>query len=540
MQNKIYQEFYYDNFHLVNIHIFLTLIILPLELVVFSVFTKLIFDQLHNKNFTLFFKVLTVFIICLFIIQLIYSSKEYVESMIIPKFETKSRNDIIKEILSQPNHDYSTLAEQFSNIQKIPNTMYRYYENFLNFIFPFVVGLLIFSIYLFWVYIPFGILGILFFSLYLSLFYFWFLRLSQISDNRRQYENILYQKYEDILNNHENIVISNTILYEWELIRKYNLELETTKNSEIYYSNLFKFIFSFLLCLFFLLLFLILFYRYRLNTTLIPLWKIISFLTILILFCKTCLSLLHYAPKCIYHSGSYQNITDYFKNMPPIHPSTNPSIKNTFSSYDVHFNHVWFKYSQKSSWVLKDFNLYIPFKTRMLISGHIGSGKSTLGKLLIGLIYPTKGSITINSIDIHKFSQIPVSYMNQNNILFDRTIKENILYGCANKKEAEKILDSFVSKFYFLKDLMMSVGRSGSNLSGGQRRIIFLLRCFFQDKPIVIVDEPTANIDLENIDFVIELLNLLSSFKTLICISHDPILESHFPIHIRINNGTIQ
>jgi ABC-type multidrug transport system fused ATPase/permease subunit len=490
-----------------------------------------------------------------------------VEAMIIPKFETKTRNDMTKEILSKSNNDYSSLAEQFSNMQKVPNTMYRYYENFLHFLFPFVIGLLIFSLYLFWIYIPFGILGFLFFSLYLSLFYFWFVKLCQYSEQRRKCENTLYELYEDILHNHENIIISNTRHSEWERIRQYNLQFETIKNKEIYYSNAFKFIFSLLLCLFFILLFLIFFTRYRLNTHIIPLWKVISFLAILILFCKTSLSLLHSAPKCIYHIGSYGNIMDYFNNMSLRPSSADPSTSNTttpspiqtydtpfpspiqtydtpfpspIQTYDIQFKHVWFRYPKDDRWILKDINVEIPFQSHILIHGSIGSGKSTLGKLLIRLIEPVRGSITIGQKEITEFSSLPISYMNQNNVLFDRSIEDNILYGCQDKKTSQRTLeDIFVKKFPFLSPLSRRVGRSGSNLSGGQRRIIFLLRCYFQEKPIVIVDEPTANIDSENISLVIELLQLLSIHKTLLCISHDPILEPHFPIHLKLHDSTL-
>jgi len=555
MLGKIYTDFYHKHPLLINLHVLITIFILPLEIIVFSVFTKRIFEHLHNKKFTVFLKILVIFIILLFIIQLLYTTREYIDSKIIPKFDTNTRNILFELIIKNyQNNKKSSTAEELLNIHKISSILYHNYENFINFLLPFFIGFIIFSCYLFWIKIQIGIMGFLFSSVYLLLFIVWFVRLSENSSWRRKKETSLFDVIEDILTNQENIYISKTENIEYEHIKLKNKELEDIKNKEMYELTIFKFIFIVLLCFFFIFLFL---YSYTLfQEKSIPIWKLISFLAILILFCKTSISFLSVTPKAIHHFGSLSHVREYINND---HFSSSSFKKNDNQKtlglslvenkkdkkqYTIIFHDVSFQYPSAKSPILQNISLTIPYLSQVLIYGKIGTGKSTIAKLIMKMISPTHGKITIGGVDLHDWKQVPVSYMNQNNILFHRSMFENIFYGVAKLNESKdgsiltyqqkKDLSIFQKKFSFLYDLSKNVGRYGNNLSGGQRRIIFLLRCFFQDSPIMILDEPTANLDETSIEGVLFIIKHMKNKKTLICISHDPILISTFQTRYEI------
>ena len=155
--------------------------------------------------------------------------------------------------------------------------------------------------------------------------------------------------------------------------------------------------------------------------------------------------------------------------------------------------------------------------------GDNGAGKSTLIKLLLGWYSPTAGTITIGGNNIKELSSLQLAneiyLMPQNVILFDdMTITENIFYN----KEI-KSLNNFNLPESFINILDKKVQKNGINLSGGQKRIVLLLRTYFNSAPIVILDEPISNIDKNTIEICNSIIKEISKNRTLICISHTDI-----------------
>ena len=182
--------------------------------------------------------------------------------------------------------------------------------------------------------------------------------------------------------------------------------------------------------------------------------------------------------------------------------------------------------------------------------GSIGSGKSTIGKLLMGLQQPTKGGIFIGGKDIREIGleklRDMIEYVPQTPSLFNRTLWENLSYGfkegevteetflnILRELEMNEIADIFASRMH------QSVGKKGSFLSGGQRQIVWLLRCLVKKSKIVILDEPTSALDEENRDRVIKLLQSLKHKKTLLVITHDKDLLRHMSRLLYVDAGKI-
>ena len=183
----------------------------------------------------------------------------------------------------------------------------------------------------------------------------------------------------------------------------------------------------------------------------------------------------------------------------------------------------------KQQEVLHGINLSIRPGTITAFVGPSGSGKSTIAKLIAGYWDVTSGSITLGG---HELTEVPlsqlseqISYVSQDNYLFNRSIRENIRMGKpgASDQEVEKAAirsgcDSFIRGLD--KGYETIVGSSGSQLSGGERQRIAIARAMLKDAPIVILDEATAFIDPENEAIVQKAISALTAGKTLIVIAH--------------------
>ena len=179
--------------------------------------------------------------------------------------------------------------------------------------------------------------------------------------------------------------------------------------------------------------------------------------------------------------------------------------------------------------VLHDVNLTIHPGTMTALVGPSGSGKSTVAKLIAGYWDVTSGSITLGG---HELKDIPlseiadqISYVSQDNYLFNRSIRENIRMGRPDATDAEveqaakqSGCDAFIRKLDNGYDTV--VGSAGSHLSGGERQRIAIARAMLKNAPVVILDEATAYIDPENEALVQKAISALTVGKTLIVIAH--------------------
>jgi len=203
-----------------------------------------------------------------------------------------------------------------------------------------------------------------------------------------------------------------------------------------------------------------------------------------------------------------------------------------FANGDIIYSNVYHKY--KDTFVLNNVSFKIEKGEKVAFVGHIGSGKSTAVKLLLGFQPLTMGNISINGVSINEISNHQlrknVFYIPQKPKLFNRTLYENITYGLENPPDEDNILtilDELNMKDVFKEKMNKKVGLDGNNLSGGQKQIVWLLRSFYRKSKIIVMDEPTASLDQSNKELLIKTINKLSIGKTLIIISHDQI-DSNF------------
>ena len=190
-----------------------------------------------------------------------------------------------------------------------------------------------------------------------------------------------------------------------------------------------------------------------------------------------------------------------------------------------------FRYNQKTPWVLKDVNLKINKGTRIGFIGVTGSGKSTLIDIIMGLLSPSQGKISIDNQAINDKNlrawQAHIAHVPQNIYLSDSTIEENIAFGVSK----EKINHSQVKKAAkqaqiteliesWEKGYQTFVGERGIRLSGGQRQRIGIARALYKQANVLVFDEATSALDNKTEQAVMKNIEDLGKEITILIIAH--------------------
>ncbi len=180
-------------------------------------------------------------------------------------------------------------------------------------------------------------------------------------------------------------------------------------------------------------------------------------------------------------------------------------VNRPIKSGTLSFQSVDFTYPETDNAVLSNLTFSVKAGERVGIIGKIGSGKTTLGKLLGGLYEPTGGRLLIDGVDIRQYhlSEVrkAVAFVGQDADLFSGTLKENLLLAKPEASDEELIevakktgVDDFASRHPRGYD--MAVGERGDRLSGGQKQAVVMARLLLAEPRIVFLDEPTAAMDL--------------------------------------------
>ncbi len=202
-------------------------------------------------------------------------------------------------------------------------------------------------------------------------------------------------------------------------------------------------------------------------------------------------------------------------------------LKVRFGEPEISFNHVKFSYGEKE--VLHDMNFEMKKNTMTALVGPSGGGKSTVANLLARFWDVDSGEILIRGVNIKDVSlselMSEISMVFQRVYLFQDTIFNNIAMGKENATKEEVIEAAKKARCY---DFIMAlpdgfdtmIGEGGATLSGGEKQRISIARCILKDAPIVILDEATASVDVDNESYIQEAISELVKNKTLLVIAH--------------------
>ncbi|MEO5759607.1 MAG: type I secretion system permease/ATPase [Mesorhizobium sp.] len=213
---------------------------------------------------------------------------------------------------------------------------------------------------------------------------------------------------------------------------------------------------------------------------------------------------------------------------PEDRPDTVGFVNRPIRNGAMAFKNVGFVYPGSETEVLSGLNFSVKPGERIGIIGRIGSGKTTMGRLIGRLFLPTSGELLLDGIDIRQYhpSEVrsAVGIVAQAGDLFSGTIKENLLMACPEATDEQIIeaakaagVDEFVSRHPRGYD--MNVGERGTNLSGGQRQTVAIARLLLTKPKIVFLDEPSGSMDLASERQLIRQLKTAFDHNTTLIVS---------------------
>ncbi len=196
---------------------------------------------------------------------------------------------------------------------------------------------------------------------------------------------------------------------------------------------------------------------------------------------------------------------------------------------EVEFRDVSFSYPGQTAPSLRNLSFKLKAGEKVAILGRIGSGKTTLEKLILGLYQPTEGAVLVDGIDLRQLDPAElrrqIGYVQQDVMLFYGSLRENITLGAPLADDADIVKAAEIGGILSLvnqhpKGFDMLVGERGESLSGGQRQGVAIARAVINDPPIMLLDEPTSSMDFSSEDDIKRRLTEFSKDKTVILISH--------------------
>ncbi len=220
---------------------------------------------------------------------------------------------------------------------------------------------------------------------------------------------------------------------------------------------------------------------------------------------------------------------DTILQQPVERPADSNFVARQHFTGDIEFKDVDFNYPEQDMAALRNVSLKIRAGEHVAILGRVGSGKTTLEKLILGLYQPTSGAVLVDGIDLRQLDPAElrrnVGYVPQDVTLFYGSLRENLTIAATAADDAAVLRAAQVGGIIEFvnnhpKGFDMTVGERGESLSGGQRQAVAISRAVINDPPILLMDEPTGSMDHSSEEEIKQQLSTYAAGKTMIIITH--------------------
>jgi len=249
-----------------------------------------------------------------------------------------------------------------------------------------------------------------------------------------------------------------------------------------------------------------------------------------------------------YTQSSLFKLTNELKNFQLIKFKEKPKNNNSFNK-SIKIKNISFNYPDNSRTILKDLTLEINKGQKIGIQGMSGEGKTTLLDIILGLLKPTQGLLSIDDTP-YNYDQFQlnslVGYVPQEIYLLDDTIKNNIIYGRSSIPNIEEKVNESLKKaglLDFIESLPQKLetitGERGARLSGGQRQRIAIARALLNSPDILVLDEATSALDSVTENEIMKQIRLLKNITVLIVTHRFQILDDCDKIY-KLENGQLK
>lgn len=225
------------------------------------------------------------------------------------------------------------------------------------------------------------------------------------------------------------------------------------------------------------------------------------------------------------------------------------SISGLEENYSISFTNITYKYSENNAFSLANISIQIPANSRIAVVGSSGAGKSTFCELLLGLLIPSTGDISIgeiNNIEWINRNRGKIAYVPQEPVLISGTLTQNISLNFNNLPHdhvrllriiKSLHLDSFIESLPNGLDTVLK--DSDSIMSGGQKQRIALARALYQDPKVIVLDEPTSSLDATTELAITDFLSESKRDFTIVMIAHRLNTVRNFDQILYLDNGKI-
>lgn len=472
-----------------------------------------------------------------------------IDSGIIPEFRSYLYHKIAKFVFEIHKEDYASIkiGELVSKLSKLPYLILEIFYQMRVCYLPLFYMIIFCLIYFFRINVRFGAIVLAVLGCFAGVALLSAVKCMPSCVHAESSGDLANENLQDVLENILSVYSADNIDGELKAFQDKNVDLRKHMHRCLSCASKFKFAFNSLYLVSFVV---ICKYAYKLyQNKVITLSQISSALIVMVYLLSQVDSTMQYTQETIAYVGSVIDIQNYINNLNEKYTETTSHINNlNQGKYPLHTEPIHNLEGQVDfanidlcfgeNCVLKNFSYRVEAKKKLAIVGKVGSGKSSLLKMILKLAYPNKGQILLDGKNLpYNITRKYVSYIGQTPILFNRSLYENITYG--TKKTKQDVIDLLnkynLENIFGNRSLDDSVGKGGNNLSGGQRQIVILLRTVLRESSIVLLDEPTTALDSDSKDMIMDLIFEVFADKTLIMITHDPEVVDRFDDVLDLN-----
>jgi ABC-type multidrug transport system fused ATPase/permease subunit len=555
-------DFLKENQIWVFINIITTLICNPVEMIVlsdlFSNFTGAINGLEYSKSITILLKIagLSMFV------DTVYMISNYFDKIYYPMMEKFIRFKLIDVIFKniEVNYEKEDISNHIIKTLKIPNTVTSFTGRFIYWVVTFVLTSVVILGYVIYLNPTIGIMTVLVFIVFFILYYYILMDSKTTSENRENEEKNLMANIDDVLSNSISIICNKKVREEKEYLTQKHGIYDDAHETQLWSTSKGTYVISIIVTLILVAYVYVILRLYKSKTIdSTSTIKVIIIMLFFVRYIKTAsqrsiMVIAEYGKLAENETNIHQLLVHDTKaeasgvaagTLTDVPITGHIEFKNVSFEYKTDTVHV--KTAEDRKKTLDNVSFKIRPLDRVAIIGTNGSGKSTIIKLLSGFFKPTEGQILFDGNDIQnidrEYLRSKLSIVSQKVVLFNRSVIDNICYGTTTpKEEVVQILDKLKVMNVFKKlpqGLDTMAGSRGEKLSGGQRQIIYLLRSYISNKPITIMDEPTAAVDAFHKKYVAQMIQEMSKKTTMIVVTHDSEFAATFPVKIFIESGRI-
>lgn len=548
---EVIYDFFQENPTLVICNLIIS-IVYPIQDIGLPILYGQVIDAASENGHEAMIKPFVYVAAMLIFIQLTHVVSDLQDAKFTPSIRNFITDDMVKKILDTYETKYKELSigEIISQIVKIPYHLSSLADKIKNGIIPHILTFMIANIYFFYYDRTLGI-GLL---IMVATFTYSCLaapfKCEKISVQADTDANELNEQIDDSLRNLISIYSQDQKKQEIERLKPYEDAFKKSYQSSMKCSIMTR-LWVLPIILIFLLVFI---YRcYTMIST--KQMKIATFVSlfVMLLYVLDCMLLFTESiSDLIFDWGVVCGFDDFFEKSKETDNVTQEivSINNVkIPEKGIFFNDVTFTYTKGKLPILDKFTIHIKPGEKLAIIGDIGSGKSTIEKLVLKLNIPDSGEIYLDgkpycNITVKELRK-HIGYVPQNPLLFNRTVIENIRYGnekSISEQDVVELIENLGLTGEFTKlesGLHTKVDKNGSKLSGGQRQIVTIMRILLSNPEILVLDEPTSSLDEKTKSLMQKLYDQIMENKTVIMVTHDTTLMKYATRTITMVRGKI-